>query len=1024
MNGIARPNAERIDARSTNLTFMQTEVDTREGRAHGVYAPNMPSPVNVIRIFGTTARENSVCVHVHGFEPYLWVEAPDDFDAKHCSTFRAILDAAVAERSRDGAPLRVRRVEMHKRRSIMFYRPEGDVDFLRVILQLPVHVALCRRVLEEGILVPGRAIATKFQTFESSIDHVLRFMVDTDIVGGNWITLPSGTYTPRTARGAVSTCQYEVDTSWSTVLSHATEGEHQKIAPLRILSFDIECLGREGHFPDPACDPVIQIASVVSVHGRIDEPVVRNVMVLDTCAPVAGAIIETFDDERELLRRWSTFVCEVDPDMMIGYNIMNFDFWYLIERAKTLSMELFSYMSRIRNEAVTVRDATFTSKAHGTRDSRDVRVTGRVPFDLMQAIQREHKLSSYSLNAVSRHFLGEEKEDVHHSAISGLHRGDANTRHRLAVYCLKDACLPQRLLDKLLLVFNYVEMARVTGVPIQYLFSRGQSIKVFSQLLRKAKPKGFVVPHFTKSETSDDKTTNGAGDVAYEGATVLDAKAGFYENPVATLDFASLYPSIMMAHNLCYSTLVSPALSGAPADADLTIAPTTGDKFVRPNIARGVLPEILHELLSARKRAREDIKRTDDPLLRAVLDGRQLALKVSANSVYGFTGAIVGKLPCLAISASTTDFGRQMIDRTRNMVESRYSGATVIYGDTDSVMIDFHEKDLRKCMSLGAEAADMVTETFPRPIKLEFEKVYWPYLLISKKRYAGVIWTCPERYAKMDTKGIETVRRDNCSLVRTVVETVLRRILIDRDVPGSVDYVKRTISELLTNRVDMSMLVITKGLSRDVERYETKMAHTELAKKKRKRDPASAPRAGDRVPYVIVKSAKGSKTYEKSEDPIYAMENRIPIDHQHYLKHYLEQPLKRIFTPIIKDVDDLFVGDHTRAVTNVSPGIATGIMRFARPEMRCLKCKGAVRGKSATCDDCVGDTAEVYRETLALCDAAERKRNEFWTECQRCQGSLTQAVLCANRDCCIFYRRTRATLDAKDAREKLVRFDW
>jgi DNA polymerase delta subunit 1 len=197
-------------------------------------------------------------------------------------------------------------------------------------------------------------------------------------------------------------------------------------------------------------------------------------------------------------------------------------------------------------------------------------------------------------------------------------------------------------------------------------------------------------------------------------------------------------------------------------------------------------------LLGARKRAKKELAVETDPFKQAVLNGRQLALKVSANSVYGLTGATVGKLPCLAVASSTTSYGRQMIEKTKEEVESRYTiangyshDAQVIYGDTDSVMVKFGPNDLAKCMELGNEAALHVSEKFIKPIKLEFEKVYFPYLLINKKRYAGLYWTNTEKYDKMDTKGIETVRRDNCRLVQTVIETSLRMLLIDRDVQGA-----------------------------------------------------------------------------------------------------------------------------------------------------------------------------------------------------------------------------------------------
>jgi len=658
------------------------------------------------------------------------------------------------------------------------------------------------------------------------------------------------------------------------------------------------------------------------------------------------------------------------------------------------------------------------------RESKDVTIEGRVQFDLLQAMQRDYKLSSYSLNSVSAHFLGEQKEDVHHSIISDLQNGNSETRRRLAVYCLKDAYLPQRLLDKLMYIYNYVEMARVTGVPISFLLSRGQSIKVLSQLLRKAKQKNLVIPNIKGQ---------GSGQDTFEGATVLEARAGFYEKPIATLDFASLYPSIMMAYNLCYCTLVPPEdarkLNLPPESLNKT---PSGEIFVKPELQKGILPEILEELLAARKRAKADLKEAKDPLERAVLDGRQLALKVSANSVYGFTGATVGQLPCLEISSSVTSYGRQMIEHTKKLVEDKFTtvggyehNAEVIYGDTDSVMVQFGVSTVEDAMKLGREAADYISGTFTKPIKLEFEKVYFPYLLISKKRYAGLYWTNPEKFDKMDAKGIETVRRDNCLLVKNLVTECLHKILVDRDVPGAVQYVKNTISDLLMNRVDLSLLVITKGLTKTGEDYAVKAAHVELAERMRKRDPATAPTVGDRVPYVIIKAAKGAKAYEKSEDPIYVLDNNIPIDPQYYLENQISKPLLRIFEPILKNASkELLHGSHTRSVSISTPS-NSGIMKFAKKQLTCLGCKAVISGASQTlCSHCKGREAELYCKTVANVSDLEMLFGRLWTQCQECQGSLHQDVLCTSRDCPIFYRRRKAQKDMAEARLQLDRWDF
>jgi DNA polymerase delta subunit 1 len=202
-------------------------------------------------------------------------------------------------------------------------------------------------------------------------------------------------------------------------------------------------------------------------------------------------------------------------------------------------------------------------------------------------------------------------------------------------------------MDKLMCFINYIEMARVTGIPFNYLLSRGQQIKVISQLYRKAGDTGYVVPAL-KTEGSDEQ---------YEGATVIEPEKGYYDVPIATLDFASLYPSIMQAHNLCYTTLLDARIAttlGLVKDEDYVVTPNGGeflstlspplfsflidpllpfaDLFVTANKRRGLLPIILEDLLSARKRARAELKNEKDPFKRAVLDGRQLALKVRWNA--------------------------------------------------------------------------------------------------------------------------------------------------------------------------------------------------------------------------------------------------------------------------------------------------------------------------------------------------------------------------------------------------------
>lgn len=994
-----RPALHPINHKKDPIVFMQVDV----------YAPSEPvsSRPPVIHLFGLNELGNSILLRVHNFRQYFYVHASNCISAE---------DLRMSLNKRLGSEV-VYSVEVVTKRSIKFYVP-GDPEkrFFKITVTNPKMIRdTVEAIQTQGVTLSDGSIFHEADVFEATLDFILRFMIEIGLVGCSWITIPAGMYEITKASEKSSYMELEIDVDVNregSIVAHKAEGKWLSTAPLRRLSFDIECAGRKGVFPEPQHDSVIQIGNYIWDYGK-DVHVAKVIFTLKSCAPIVGVDVHSFEKEADLLAAWSRFVRLTDPDILTGYNIVNFDLPYLIDRARHLNVEEFSYLGRIKGQETLMRRTKMSSSAFGTHDSRSFSMHGRTIFDMLQLITREYKLRSYSLNSVSAEFLGQQKEDVHYSIISDLQRGDEQTRRRLAVYCLKDAQLPLKLMDKLLSLTNYIEMARVTGIPLGWLVSRGHMVKVVSLLHRKSHAVNLLIPD--KQQHSQN-----AGGPQYEGATVIEPMRGYYQAPIATLDFASLYPSIIMAHNLCYSTLVEPHHLNRINPADVSRTPS-GHYFVKKSVKRGILTEMLEELLAARKQAKKELKEATDPFLKSVLNGRQLALKISANAVYGFTGAQFGKLPCMEISSSTTAYGRQMIENTKEEVEKRFKGCTVIYGDTDSVMVRFGPKvSLEECMKLGEEAADAISAIFPNPVKLEFEKCYYPYLLISKKRYAGLIWTNTEKFDKMDCKGIEAVRRDNCRLVANVISSVLELLLKRQDLKKAIGLVKNTISDLLQNKIDLSLLVVSKALSK--ADYGNKQAHVELAQKLMERDPGTAPSLGDRVPYIITKGVKNEPAYSRAEDPLYVLEHNIPIDNMYYLENMLRKPLERIFEPVMKStVKSLFVGEHTRTISVVTPKTG-GMMKFAQIRLKCLGCKTNI-SEGAICGYCVPREAEIYKKTMDTVTDIEKVYSSLWTECQRCMGEICQDVLCSNGDCPIFYRRRKAQKDLDTASEKLARFD-
>ncbi|KAJ9458484.1 DNA polymerase delta catalytic subunit [Diplonema papillatum] len=999
--------------------------------------PGMPGPQNVrdvtaIRIFGATAEGHSASITVHGFQPYFWMQAPPGWQPYHTEPFRRMLNSRLE--SATGSSETIVALSAESKMSLLHFQNDELKPFLRITTHMPGHVPKARSLVEgKGPLGGGVEFQQlwvgqrQFMTYESNVLFELRYMVDAGVGGANWVTCPKGSYMPHFGEQKKTTSQIELTIPYTKLLARPAEDEWMRIAPLRILSFDIECQGRPGKFPEAEHDPVIQIAASVRVLGGQSSEDIHYVFCLDKTAPIPGVHVVCFETERDLLAAYADFHRAVDADVITGYNIVQFDFPYLLDRAETLHIASFPFLSRVAQLRTSMRTKVFQNKAHGKREFQEINVPGYVLVDLLVVVQREHKLRSYTLNNVSHHFLGEQKEDVHHSIIATLQMGDEETRNRLARYCHKDAMLPLKLLQKLMIVVNLVELARVTGVPMSWLIDKGQQIKVYSQILRKTLPENLLFPTVDAQSTED----------SFQGATVIEPDRGFYDFPIATLDFASLYPSIMMAHNLCYSTLIVNTADiekwGLKEGKDYGVTPS-GDVFVMKDKKHGLLPRILQDLLTERKKAKKAMAETKDPFEAAVYNGRQLALKISANSVYGFTGTTVGKLPCFAISKSVTSFGRQMIDKTKEAVEKEYTtengypaNAHVIYGDTDSVMINFGDKlTLEKAMELGLEAAEKVTKLFPPPVKLEFEKCYFPFLLMNKKRYAGLLWTNPKCHDKLDAKGIESVRRDNCPLVANLVSKVLKTILMERSVDKAVAYTKQVISDLLMNRLDVSHLVISKKLTMDHDEYAGRQAHAELAERMRKRDPGSAPSVGDRVPYVIIKAHRDAKAFEKSEDPLYVLEKNIPIDAQHYLQHQLKLPLMRLFEGIIPDPEGtLLKGAHTRKISVPVPqGGGMGLMRYAKVVLTCTGCKAKMGSGTSgpLCDSCKPNEAAIYARELAKRNYYGTLFSRVWAECQRCQGSLHEEVLCTNRDCSVFYMRKKVQKDLASSQKALDRF--
>lgn len=258
-------------------------------------------PVPIIRMYGVTMEGNSVCCHVHGFTPYFYIGAPKGFDHTHCQPFKSALDRAVLADMRSNKEQlqeAVLEVTLVEGQSLLGYHGEEKFQFIKIVLALPKLIAAAKRLLERTIIYQSFDFQD-CRSYESNIDFDIRFMVDTGVVGCSWIELSPNSFKLRSkfSKPSIeSRCQIEVDVAFDLFIAHEPEGDWAKVAPFRILSFDIECAGRKGIFPEPQHDPVIQIANMMIRQGD-SEPFLRNVFTLNTCAPIVGSQVLSFDQE-------------------------------------------------------------------------------------------------------------------------------------------------------------------------------------------------------------------------------------------------------------------------------------------------------------------------------------------------------------------------------------------------------------------------------------------------------------------------------------------------------------------------------------------------------------------------------------------------------------------------------------------------------------------------------------------------------------------------------------------------------
>lgn len=802
---------------------------------------------------------------------------------------------------------------------------------------------------------------------------------------------------------------------------------------------------------------------VLSSEGDLPEKIRKQVAVQ----------VEEEDNELDLINRMVDIVRAYDPDILTGYEVHNSSWGYLMERARLkYEYDLANEFSRMKSQS----HGRFGKEADrwGFTNTSTIRITGRHMINIWRAMRGELNLLQYTMENVVFHLL---HKRIPHYTPADLTRWYKSSHPRnlakLLDYFVTRVQIDLEILDANELIPRTSEQARLLGVDFFSVFSRGSQFKVESLMFRIAKPESFVLVSPSRKQVGQQNALECL-------PLVMEPQSAFYSSPLLVLDFQSLYPSVMIAYNYCYSTCLGritswrgqnkmgftdfkrePRLLELVKDK-LNISPN-GMMYVKPEMRKSLLAKMLGEILETRVMVKSGMKvDKDDKTLQQLLNNRQLALKLIANVTYGYTSAsFSGRMPCSEIADSIVQTGRETLEKAIALIHSvSHWGAEVVYGDTDSLFVYLKGRSRADAFKIGDEIAKAVTDMNPRPVKLKFEKVYHPCVLLAKKRYVGFKYESPNQTEpEFDAKGIETVRRDGTPAEQKIEETALKMLFRTADLSQVKAYFQAQCTKIMSGKFSIQDFCFAKEvkLGTYAERGPPPPGAL-IATKRMLRDPRLEPQYGERVPYVVIAGAPGARLFERCVEPERLLyDDFAELDAEYYISKNLIPPLERIFNLVGANVrawyDEMPKVQRVRSLPRavgvdgaaskrktMEAYMATSICLVCRTKLPPLSSLAAAAAEPPIplCARCALDTANSLLELRRRLNRAQGKKADLERVCRSC-ANLTPAdeVRCDSRDCPVFYSRVKAgtkvratsavvegVVEAVEERESRKLLDW
>lgn len=809
------------------------------------------------------------------------------------------------------------------------------------------------------------------------------------------------------------------------------------------------CIQSEDEDLDPNGNiPGVHVGMVYQGEGDVPETKIVRALRIET---------DHQTTELDLINRVVDIVRFYDPDIITGYEVHNNSWGYLIERArKKYEFDLCDELSRVKSQA----HGRFgkDSDRWGFNHTSSIRVTGRHIINLWRAMRGELNLLQYSMENVVFHVL--QRRIPHYSfrdLTAWYQSGKPRNLMKLVSYFASRVQMNLEILESNELISRTSEQARLLGIDFFSVFSRGSQFKVESLMFRIAKPENFMLVSPSRKQVGQQNALECL-------PLVMEPQSDFYTSPLIVLDFQSLYPSVMIAYNYCYSTFLGRARQWRGRDKmgfmdyqrqprllellkdKINISPN-GMVYTKPEVRTSLLARMLTEILETRVMVKSGMKMDkDDKFLQRLLNNRQLALKLIANVTYGYTSAsFSGRMPCSEIADSIVQTGRETLEKAIALIHSVESwGAEVVYGDTDSLFVYLKGRTREEAFDIGEEIAKAVTDMNPRPVKLKFEKVYHPCVLLAKKRYVGFKYEHrDQKEPEFDAKGIETVRRDGTPAEQKIEGKALKILFRTADLSQVKSYFQKQCTKIMQGNVSIQDFCFAREVR--LGTYSERGLPPPgalISTKKMLEDPRLEPQYGERVPYVVVTGAPGSRLIDRCVAPETLLNDaQLDLDADYYITKNIIPPLERIFNLVGANVrqwyDEMPKFHRIRRIEGTTTSTSSSSSSSTLPQTMtigrtlesymksssCLVCKTNKISETNTnknlplCNPCLQTPHISLLNLVSRRQVAEKRVLDLHRLCRSCMGvSFGDEVNCDSKDCPVFYSRTRHMANLRHAR--------